>query len=336
MSSGPNGHPRELLSDYLDDELGLEARASVDRHLAGCEDCRVELEALRRLARAFADLSVPPVPLDLEARIGRGLDAASVARRRRWRFAVPATIAATIGAIGLLVALQWREGGVRVPSAPEPQPPPRVFDEAKPSYAPAPRIVPEQLPAPPREKEAKRNDALEKDVMAEPAPNLKREAESATAGVPGGIIGGAVGGIASGVEGAVERRTAAKAANEAARQMQPAAPPPARSDTGSVCADQWSDSGLRATWEVQDVGTAVRELNQMARDVGGVGVWRGVVDGRPYVLVVPRDRFEEVFFALRARGVTGLREPPALAEGKDCASISVGLTVTTSSTSPPR
>jgi len=105
MSDPGRGHPREALSGYIDDQLGVEARAAIDRHLAECEDCRAELEALRRLARAVAEEEIPPVPLDLQARIGRSLDAATGVRSRTRRFVVPTTIAATIAAIGILVAL---------------------------------------------------------------------------------------------------------------------------------------------------------------------------------------------------------------------------------------
>ena len=90
MNDAGRGHPREGLSDYLDDQLPVEARARVDRHLAECEDCRMELEALRRLKRAVADEQVPPVPLDLQARIGRRSEERRVGKecvslcRSRW------------------------------------------------------------------------------------------------------------------------------------------------------------------------------------------------------------------------------------------------------------
>ena len=357
MSDPSNGHPRDLLSEYLDDELGLEERASVDRHLAGCEDCRVELGALRRLARALAEESVPHVPVDLEARIARGVDAATVVRPKRWRFALPATVAATLGAIGLLVALQWRDGRVSVPAAPAPAPAPAPeptmprSGQAMPSYAPAPQALPEQEvlpPPPPRAKAGARTDAFEKDLAATPEQKLKPNTENAPAGAPPGVPGGVVGGIAGGVAGGVERgvagqlsaaderreRPAAKVANEFPARTQPASAPSAKSDRRSVCEERWSDSGLRATWEVPDVVTAVRELNLMARDVGGTHVRRGIVEGGAYVIVVPRASFQEVFFALRARGMTILGEPPALGPGSDCTGISIVLAAAPGSPSP--
>jgi hypothetical protein len=103
-------------------------------------------------------------------------------------------------------------------------------------------------------------------------------------------------------------------------------PPAAKTAPVSACVDRWSDSGLHVTWEVVDLRIAATDLGLIAADVSGIGLWRGVADGRPYVLVVPRDRFQEVFFALRARGVVGLDAPPALAEGTDCVGISIALT----------
>jgi hypothetical protein len=236
--------------------------------------------------------------------------------------------------------LQWREGRIGVPTAPAPEPPPPALNEAKPLIMPAPEEVPKQGMELQREKSATRVDALKKDLAATPEQKLERDAESATAaapaGVPGGVVGGAVGGVDSGVEGGVEAGTAAPMAGQvsAADERRERAAAKATNETRSPCSEQWSDSGLRATWEVQDVGTAVRELNVMARDVGGTRVRRGVVDGGAYVLVVPRGRFEEVFFALRARGVTGLVEPPAVAAGDDCLGISIVLTAVSGPASP--
>ena len=68
MSGSGQAHPKEHLSSYLDDQLTLETRAAVDRHLALCEECRADVDALRRLARAVRDEEPPPVPLDLSGR----------------------------------------------------------------------------------------------------------------------------------------------------------------------------------------------------------------------------------------------------------------------------
>ncbi|HYM15235.1 MAG TPA: zf-HC2 domain-containing protein [Dehalococcoidia bacterium] len=42
---------RDLLSDYIDDDLAAGARSHVEAHLAGCEGCRSRQRALRRTVR---------------------------------------------------------------------------------------------------------------------------------------------------------------------------------------------------------------------------------------------------------------------------------------------
>jgi hypothetical protein len=347
MSDPGRGHPREALSDYLDDELSVDARATIDRHLAECEDCRIELEALRRIARAVAEEEVPPVPVDLEARIGRSLDAATGVRSlpRARRFFIPTTIAATIAAIGILVAVQWREGHLVVPPHPEPQEKAKASDELKQSYAPVPppSAAPEAGVAPREEREAKETasrDALQKTVAPGKEPAVEeRQKQNKDEGVSAGIVSGATEQAAANDERL--DRGAAKAMNQAAgaapsRPQAPTVVPPLAANAAalSACADRWSDSGVRGTWEVVDVHIAATDLGLIAADVSGIGLWRGVADGRPYVLVVPRDRFHEVFFALRARGIDGLDAPPTLADGTDCVGISVALTAIPPSPAP--
>lgn len=53
---------RQLLHDYLDDDLSATAGDSIDRHLADCEGCRKEMQALESLAARARDLAteIPP------------------------------------------------------------------------------------------------------------------------------------------------------------------------------------------------------------------------------------------------------------------------------------
>jgi len=319
MTDGVNGHPRDGLSAYLDDQLGVEERAAMDRHLANCEDCREELEALWLLAKAVGKEEAPPVPAELAGRIGRSLDAATVVRFPRRRFIVPATIAATIGAIGILVALQWREGRFVAPAAPEPREQDRVFDESKRASAPSASVATEDTLKARQtrpENESVGVDSRDKDVKLADTPVVEELSKQKDEGVVGGSVEPA----------AAERRDreVSKVMNEAVG-VAPA--PAAKSAVVSSCTDRWSDSGVRGSWGVTDVYEGERQLGRIAHAVGGIGLWRGVAEGRPYVVVVPRDHFEEVFYALRARGVTGLDDPPTLVEGADCAGISVALTV---------
>jgi anti-sigma factor RsiW len=121
MSGADPGHPRELLSAYLDDELGIDERAAVDRHLALCDPCRRQLRSLRALAAAVGDEAVPEVPGGLARRIGARLDEGVKASPPKRRYFLPASIAATIGAVGLLLAIQWRERGPAPPPAAPPE-----------------------------------------------------------------------------------------------------------------------------------------------------------------------------------------------------------------------
>lgn len=81
-------HPGALLSAYLDGELAPAERASVDAHLAGCLDCRGELDGLmaaRSALRGLPVLDLPPGmipvpgPAPLRRRVPVGAWAASVA-----------------------------------------------------------------------------------------------------------------------------------------------------------------------------------------------------------------------------------------------------------------
>jgi anti-sigma factor RsiW len=346
MSGAAGGHPRELLSAYLDDELAVEERMAVDRHLAECEDCRAELSALGDLARAVRDEDVPEAPADLVETIGRRLDAATVLRPRRFRFAVPATIAATIAALGILVTLQWRGGGLTKPASPEPtmnRQPEEQLKQLPTPEAPSSRV----------EEHAKSDHLLDKDAKEKAAPSVvpdlenENKEESAAGNAPEGVSGGIVGGVAGGVPGGVDGSGTGVAgarerdlpADERRDSLAPAPPPPAASRAlapmaqapaakavaASPCGERWTDSGARGTWDVPDAAKAARELDRIARDLAGRGAWRGVADGRPYQLVVPRGHFEEVFFALRARGVAGLEELPTPPPGDDCLALSIAL-----------
>ena len=75
---------RETLVAYLDRELGPAERTQLEAHLAGCETCRLALEAERRLSGALASLGAVEPPADFEARFW-----ARIAREREtpagWR-----------------------------------------------------------------------------------------------------------------------------------------------------------------------------------------------------------------------------------------------------------
>jgi len=61
----------DLLSAYVDGELAIEQRRTVEDHLAGCPGCRAELDGMRRVAsrlRSLERAAPPPLLADQVAR----------------------------------------------------------------------------------------------------------------------------------------------------------------------------------------------------------------------------------------------------------------------------
>lgn len=108
---------QQQLGAHLDGELAAEARQVLTAHVAACQSCREELEALQSLASDLAEPSRADVPENLWAAIERRLDVEQpTARRNRaaWRARVPfraaAMIALVVG-IGAL-AVVWSDRSV--------------------------------------------------------------------------------------------------------------------------------------------------------------------------------------------------------------------------------
>jgi anti-sigma factor RsiW len=105
-------HPTDMLQDAVDGRLDGEARAALDAHLASCESCRRELEALRwtkaQVARAERAIEAPGdldararAWLDEEDRLARHAPEAARPRGRQTWLALGAAAAA------LVVAALW-------------------------------------------------------------------------------------------------------------------------------------------------------------------------------------------------------------------------------------
>lgn len=92
---------QELLVGYLYNELSPGERQTLQLHLAGCGECRAELEGLRA-TRAHLALWSPPVP-DFGFRVIRGGSAPAPALPRRMRLA-PAFAFAAAAVVVLAVA----------------------------------------------------------------------------------------------------------------------------------------------------------------------------------------------------------------------------------------
>jgi anti-sigma factor RsiW len=124
-------HLNEQLSAYLDGDLAGEDLARAEAHLAGCAECRTELEGLRRLVRRAAALDDRPPERDLWAGIARQIATPGTAdvipfapRARRFAFTMPQLAAAAVVIMalsaGAAMLLQPRSGAGPVAAAPRP------------------------------------------------------------------------------------------------------------------------------------------------------------------------------------------------------------------------
>ncbi len=91
--SGP--HLEDALSAYLDDELAPAARREADAHLAGCAECREELDGVAAARQAIRILPVHATPRPLLDRP----PVPALAARRRAVWALAAAVAAAIALV---------------------------------------------------------------------------------------------------------------------------------------------------------------------------------------------------------------------------------------------
>jgi len=108
-------HLNQLLSSYVDEDVSAVERMRIEAHLAQCEQCRADVEGLRRVVRRAATLDDRPPQRDLWAGIAERIgspDTSDVVpfapRRRRFAFTVPQLAAAA----AVLVALSAGGAGL--------------------------------------------------------------------------------------------------------------------------------------------------------------------------------------------------------------------------------
>jgi anti-sigma factor RsiW len=64
----------EELSGYLDEEASALICTEIERHLAGCEDCRVVVDMLRKTIQLYRQLPQPALSPSATERLFRSLD----------------------------------------------------------------------------------------------------------------------------------------------------------------------------------------------------------------------------------------------------------------------
>jgi hypothetical protein len=129
-------HPDEIvLNDYVDDALGRDERADVERHLTTCVQCRLTVDELRELARHVSSLPPMEPPARAWRRIERNLDRETdrgarlqtrerggEAPRYRWTMGLAAA-AVVVLAVLVVVGVRYgtRSSGPATTAAPDAQ-----------------------------------------------------------------------------------------------------------------------------------------------------------------------------------------------------------------------
>jgi anti-sigma factor (TIGR02949 family) len=84
------------LSAYLDGEVGLDERETIEQHIAGCPACAAELASLRRLVDACRQMDEVEVPGDLRQAVMQRVRGREQARRKRGLFPAAVAVAAVL------------------------------------------------------------------------------------------------------------------------------------------------------------------------------------------------------------------------------------------------
>ena len=68
-------HLLAYLSDYVDGDLGEELCQEIERHLEGCDNCRIVIDTLRKTIYLYNVTATPPsVPEDVRERLYHRLE----------------------------------------------------------------------------------------------------------------------------------------------------------------------------------------------------------------------------------------------------------------------
>ncbi len=67
-------HLLNQISSYIDGEAGQTVCEEIERHLAGCQNCRVVVDTLRKTVELYQAQGPEPIPGDVQERLYKVLD----------------------------------------------------------------------------------------------------------------------------------------------------------------------------------------------------------------------------------------------------------------------
>ena len=70
------------LSDYIDGELEARLCAEIEAHMAGCPDCKIMVDTLRKTVVLYRTRGQAEVPDDVRSRLYAVLDLEALAKRQ--------------------------------------------------------------------------------------------------------------------------------------------------------------------------------------------------------------------------------------------------------------
>jgi len=93
---------RELLSAYVDGELGHTEMALVEAHLVECDECQRVLEDYRNISKQISSLRAIPIETDI---VAKTMAKVKATRTRRWQPTAWQMVGASVVLIALIVGL---------------------------------------------------------------------------------------------------------------------------------------------------------------------------------------------------------------------------------------
>jgi hypothetical protein len=304
---------RALFSALVDDELTTAERAAADTHLAGCAECRRELERLSRTVSMVRALPAERAPVGFVDRVTGAARPVPWTRRFARRLFVPLRVKVPMEVAAVLVvatsavwlfqrtpALQQasRHEAPAPPAVVRSDPPPVVIRPPASPPAPATSSRDAAPPAPTALKDEATSRGAEADIRA------KEKAERQEMIVPR--------------EMETRRTEQSDAAGAGAAPRTAEAPARGLDSLAKQSAPSLGATAARAdvsaTWRVEDRPTAARELDALVTRLGGSAITRRTDGGVEIAeFSVPRNAYEDLTNVLEWFGrLTVVSSPRAL------------------------